>query len=219
MRSAEQQVTIRSAAHPLPGCLTPVGGARYAGIPRDPGRPLSCRKAMTAVPAVAGSSGRPGPGPVPRLSTSPRRDYPPGRLSASRAGGQTSVQPVQTSGVRPARRGVPGHVVGAEPDHGHIRMAHLACPRVRGTRTGPRWSPGLVGNCRRHPQWLRAAGLRPPSPVGSHCRRRDLVRGHGALCPAGPPDRPARSAARGSRGYLDGVCHGLSTTVATINGQ
>ena len=81
-------------------------------------------------------------------------------------------------------------------------------PRARGSGTVPRRGPGLVGRCRRHPQRLRAAGLRPPSPVGGHGRCRAPVRGHGALWPAGPPDRPARGAAGGSRGRLDGVCHG-----------
>jgi hypothetical protein len=167
MRSAERQVTIRSATHPLPGVSHLVGGPGtrsrvYRGIR---GRPLPCRKAMTAVPAVAGSFGRPGPGPVPRLSTPPRRDCPPGRLSASRAGGQTSIQPVRTSGVRPARRGLPGRVVGAEPDHGHIRMAYLACPRVPGTGTVP---VSLACRC-------------PGRTTGGHCGR-PAIRGRATSC-------------------------------------
>ena len=63
----------------------------------------------------------------------------------------------------------------------------------------------------RLPSSSAAATCRWPSaaaPMGSHCRRRAPVRGYGALCPAGPPDRPARGAARGARGCLDGVRHG-----------
>src|SRR5207253_304062 len=102
------------------------------------GRQLSCPKTITARPAAAGSFGRAGPGPVPPLSTPPPRGCPPGRLSAVGPGYQAPVQPVRTSGVRAARRGLPGRVVGAEPDHSHIRLAYLACPRVRGQGTVPR---------------------------------------------------------------------------------
>jgi hypothetical protein len=49
-----------------------------------------------------------------------------------RAGDQAPVQPVQASAVRPARRGLPGRVVSAEPDDGHVRVAYLARPRASG---------------------------------------------------------------------------------------
>jgi hypothetical protein len=109
-----------------------------AGMPRDRGRQSSCRKTMTAVPAVAGSFGRPGPGPVPPLSTPPPRGCLPGGSAPVGPGYQAPVQPVRTSSVRAARRGFPGRVVGAEPDHGHIHLAYLACPPVRGKGTVPR---------------------------------------------------------------------------------
>jgi hypothetical protein len=126
--------------------------------------------------------------------------------SRSRSAGRRLRAPPRRQAVSVCSRRI--SVSSAEPYNGHIRMTRLACPRARGTGTEPRAGPGLVGGCRRHPQRLRAAGLRPSSAVGGHCRRRVPVRGHGALRPAGPPHRSACGPAGGSRGCLDGVCHG-----------
>jgi hypothetical protein len=79
---------------------------------------LPCRKTMIAVPAVAGSFGRPGPGPVPSLSTPPRKDCPPWRLGASRVGGPgLSTASSNTSAWRIWRA---PETAGREPPRGQV---------------------------------------------------------------------------------------------------
>lgn len=205
------RTTLAACPARYPGGSHPVGGARYAiaGIPRDPGKAVvmpengdrSSRRrwklrqagawagaaAVYAAPqglsawAAQRQSGR---GTRPQYSQFERPAFAPPGAAFPVVWSALNLT-TATSAWRIWR--APGSAAGV-PSRGEV-LAWWAAAVV--IRSG--YVPLAFGRRR---LWTR------------HCRRRAPVRGHGALCPAGPPDRPARGAARGSRGCLDGIRHG-----------